>query len=51
MYYEDLGILKPFRDSNGYRMYNISDIWRLNLIKKLRRLSFPIKKIKEGIFN
>ena len=21
MYYEDIGILKPFRDKNGYRMY------------------------------
>lgn len=47
MYYEKLGILKPFRDNNGYRMYKISDIWRLNLIKELRSLGFPMKKIKE----
>lgn len=47
MYYEELGILKPFRDSNGYRMYKISDIWILNLIKELRSLNFPMKKIKE----
>jgi len=47
MYYEDLGILKPFRYSNVYRMYSISDVWRLNLIKELRSLNFPIKKIKE----
>lgn len=47
MYYEELGIIKPFRDSNGYRMYSISDIWRLNLIKELRSLNFPMKKIKE----
>lgn len=49
MYYEKLGILKPFRDSNGYRMYKISDIWILNLIKELRSLNFPMKKIKEYI--
>lgn len=24
-YYEDLGILKPKRDVNGYRMYSIND--------------------------
>ncbi|MGL4913932.1 MAG: MerR family transcriptional regulator [Romboutsia sp.] len=47
MYYEEIGILKPFRDDNGYRMYKISDIWRLNLIKELRSLNFPMKKIKE----
>ena len=47
MYYEDIGILKPFRDKNGYRMYKLSDIWRLNIIKELRSLNFPMKKIKE----
>lgn len=47
MYYEDIGILKPFRDKNGYRMYKLSDIWRLNLIIELRSLNFPMKKIKE----
>lgn len=47
MYYEDIGILKSFRDKNGYRMYKLSDIWRLNLIKELRSLNFPMKKIKE----
>lgn len=47
MYYEDIGILKPFRDKNRYRMYKLSDIWRLNLIKELRSLNFPMKKIKE----
>ena len=47
MYYEEIGILKPFRDKNGYRMYKLSDIWRLNLIKELRSLNFPMKKIKE----
>ncbi|MGL5330757.1 MAG: MerR family transcriptional regulator [Peptostreptococcaceae bacterium] len=47
MYYEELGILKPFRDENGYRLYSISSIWKLNLIKELRSLNFPMKKIKK----
>ncbi|MEF9992049.1 MAG: MerR family transcriptional regulator [Romboutsia sp.] len=47
MYYEEIGILSPLRDINGYRMYSIYDLWRLNLIKELRSLNFPMKKIKE----
>lgn len=47
MYYEEIGIIKPLRDTNGYRMYSIYDIWRLNLLKELRSLNFPMKKIKE----
>ncbi len=26
MYYEEIGILRPVRDINGYRMYNISAV-------------------------
>lgn len=46
-YYEEIGILKPERDSNGYRLYSIQDIWKLNVIKDLRNLSFPMEKIKD----
>ncbi|MGL4453414.1 MAG: MerR family transcriptional regulator [Sarcina sp.] len=49
MYYEKLGILKPIRDENSYRLYSINDIWKLNLIKELRELNFPMQKIKEHI--
>lgn len=51
MYYEELGILKPMRDSNGYRLYTINDIWKLNLIKELRTFDFSMEKIKEYINN
>ncbi|WMJ80718.1 MerR family transcriptional regulator [Clostridium sp. MB40-C1] len=51
MYYEKLGVLTPVRDSNGYRLYTMNDIWKLNLIKELRTFNFPIKKIKEYINN
>lgn len=47
MYYEELGILKPFRDKNGYRLYRMTDIWKLNLIKELRTFGFSMEKIKE----
>lgn len=47
MYYEEIGILKPLRDTNGYRMYSLSDIWKLNMIKEFRILDFPMKTIKD----
>lgn len=46
-YYEEIGILKPERDSNGYRLYSIQDIWKLNIIKDLRNLNFPMDIIKD----
>jgi len=46
-YYEGLGMLSPERDTNGYRLYSIQDIWKLNIIKDLRNLNFPMEKIKE----
>lgn len=51
MYYEKLEILNPIRDDNGYRLYSISDIWRLNLIKELKSLGFSFKMIKEYLDN
>ncbi len=46
-YYEKLGSLKPRRDTNGYRLYSLKDIYKLNVIRDLRRLSFPMEKIRE----
>lgn len=46
-YYEELGILKPARGENGYRMYHIHDLWRLNVIRDLRALGFSMDKIQE----
>ena len=51
MCYERLGILNHRRDENEYRLDSINDIWKLNLIKELRELKFPMKKIKEYIDN
>lgn len=51
MYYEKIGIIKPTRDDNEYRLYSVSDIWRLNLIKELKSLGFSFKMIKEYLEN
>lgn len=45
-YYEKLGILKPKRDLNGYRLYSLKDIYKLNIISDLRKLDFSMKQIK-----
>ena len=46
-YYEEIGLLTPRRDANGYRMYSIEDIWRLNVIRDMLKLDFPTEQIKE----
>ena len=43
-YYEELGLLNPTRGENGYRMYGLNDLWRLNVIRDLRKLNFPMEK-------
>lgn len=50
-YYEELGILTPVRGENNYRMYGLNDLWRLNVIRDLRRLDFPMEKIQEYMKN
>lgn len=46
-YYERLGILKPKRDDNQYRLYSLKDIYKLNLIRDLRKLDFSMSQIKD----
>ncbi|HCX63167.1 MerR family transcriptional regulator [Sedimentibacter sp.] len=45
-YYERIGVLKPRRGENGYRMYNLKDIYKLNIIRDLRQLNFSMEQIK-----
>lgn len=46
-YYERLGILKPRRDTNGYRLYSLKELHKLNMIRDLRSLDFSMEQIKE----
>lgn len=50
-YYEEAGILKPRRDTNGYRMYSINDIRTLNILRELRSIGFSMEDIKEHLQN
>ncbi len=46
-YYERLGVLTPKRASNGYRLFDLEDMYKLSLIKGLRSLDVPLADIKE----
>lgn len=48
-YYEKKGLVTPQRRDNGYRIYSLEEIWRLNLIKDLRKLGFSVEQIKDYI--
>lgn len=50
-YYEELGLLTPKRGENGYRMYGLHDLWRLNVIRDLRRLDFSMEQISDYMRN
>ncbi len=45
-YYEKLGILKP-RRIQRLRLYNLKDMYKLNVIRDLRRLDFSMQQIKD----
>ena len=50
-YYEEIGLLSPKRGENGYRLYTMKDIYKLNVIKELRQLGFSMQSIKEYLDN
>lgn len=50
-YYEERGLLVPARGENGYRYYDIKNIWRMNTIMNLRSLGLSTKEIGEYFAN
>lgn len=45
-YYEKVGLITPIRSEKGYRLYGLSDIWVLNVIRDCLKLGFHTSKIK-----
>tara|TARA_R110002049_G_scaffold117332_2_gene270459 strand:+ start:37491 stop:37883 length:393 start_codon:yes stop_codon:yes gene_type:complete len=41
-YYEDIGLLSPKRQANGYREFRESDVHKLAFLGRARSLGFPI---------
>ena len=49
-YYDTIGLLKPAEYSeSGYRLYDDTDLERLQQILLFRELEFPLKEIKDII--
>lgn len=46
-HYEKEGLLIPERALNGYRIYTLFDIWKLNVITTMKRLDISLKEIKQ----
>ena len=42
-YYEDIGLLRPARDANGYRSFSDSDLHKLTFLARARGLGFSIE--------
>ena len=42
-YYEDIGLIKPLRDTNGYRAFRESDVHKLGFLGRARALGFTIE--------
>lgn len=51
-YYDEIGLLKPIKvTESGYRLYDDSNLNRLQNILMFRELLFPLKEIKEILDN
>ena len=42
-YYEDIGLIRPLRDANGYRAFRPSDLHKLSFLGRARSLGFSIE--------
>ncbi len=45
-YYEDIGLIKPLRDTNGYRAFRDSDMHKLVFLGRARALGFTIENCR-----
>jgi len=42
-YYEEVGLIRPLRDPNGYRAFRASDVHKLGFLGRARALGFTIE--------
>ena len=42
-YYEEIGLVRPNRQDNGYRVYSTEDVHRLRFLQRARGLGFSIE--------
>jgi MerR family copper efflux transcriptional regulator len=46
-YYEDIHLLKPARNLNGYRDYSNEDVHRLRFLQRARSLGFSVEECRQ----
>jgi Cu(I)-responsive transcriptional regulator len=46
-YYEDIGLVRPGRGANGYRVFSQPDIHKLTFLARSRSLGFTIDECRE----
>lgn len=46
-YYEDIGLVKPLRDANGYRAFREADVHKLRFLARARALGFTIEDCRD----
>lgn len=46
-YYEEIGLIRPLRDGNGYRAFRDSDLHKLAFIARARSLGFSIEECRK----
>ena len=45
-YYEDIGLMVPMRNLNGYRNYSADDVHKLRFLRRARGLGFSIERCR-----
>ncbi|SOH95159.1 Cu(I)-responsive transcriptional regulator [Monaibacterium marinum] len=45
-YYEEIGLVKPARDTNGYRAFSEVDIHNLTFVARSRALGFSVEECR-----
>ncbi|MDA1286109.1 MAG: Cu(I)-responsive transcriptional regulator [Rhodobacterales bacterium] len=45
-YYEDINLISPLRDGNGYRVFRDSDLHKLVFLSRARSLGFSIEECR-----
>lgn len=45
-YYEDVGLIRPSRGVNGYRVFSDRDVHKLTFLARARSLGFPVESCR-----
>lgn len=45
-YYEDIGLVKPQRQANGYRVFSETNVHQLAFLARARSLGFPVENCR-----